>query len=106
MPAASCPFCGMSRDEWPNPEGVKRDGNVYCCEGCASGRGCTCGAVGEEQAFGTAQAKSRQTSGESRTSGGGMTSDTQSPGRGQSADRGRPTGSPEQGAKDRTRSQG
>ena len=36
-----CPSCGMNRDDWPE-EGFKKDGELYCCRGCADGTGCTC----------------------------------------------------------------
>ena len=42
MAAANCPGCGMEKNEWPNPTGVQRDNATYCCNGCASGTGCTC----------------------------------------------------------------
>ncbi len=38
----SCPSCGMSREDWPNPEGYVKKGRTYCCQGCADGTGCTC----------------------------------------------------------------
>jgi len=40
-----CPRCGMSRDTWPSQKGYTDadDGKDYCCEGCATGTGCTCG---------------------------------------------------------------
>ena len=41
----TCPECGMTKDEWEgnNGRGVERNGKTYCCDGCASGTGCTCG---------------------------------------------------------------
>ncbi len=39
-----CQACGRARSEWRvnNSEGVAKDGQVYCCEGCAEGRECSC----------------------------------------------------------------
>ena len=37
-----CPGCEMPRDEWPEPQGYTKDGQRYCCQGCAEGTGCTC----------------------------------------------------------------
>lgn len=39
-----CPACGMERDEWPDV-GYSKDGQLYCCQGCAEGTGCTCEAL-------------------------------------------------------------
>jgi hypothetical protein len=45
----TCPSCGMPRDEWPDDRrgGFEEDGKMYCCEGCATGSGCTCRAAGQ-----------------------------------------------------------
>jgi hypothetical protein len=41
--AQACPSCGMQRGEWPNQTGFVDDqGKTHCCEGCATGEGCTC----------------------------------------------------------------
>lgn len=37
-----CAHCGMVQDEWGIPEGYKKGGEIYCCEGCALDTGCTC----------------------------------------------------------------
>lgn len=37
-----CPECGMNETEWPNPQGIKKDDRIYCCEGCAAKTGCIC----------------------------------------------------------------
>jgi hypothetical protein len=40
-----CPVCEMPRDEWPDDStgGYVGDNEVvYCCQGCATGSGCTC----------------------------------------------------------------
>lgn len=39
-----CPGCGMSKSEWKENrgEGYAKDGENYCCRGCAEGTGCTC----------------------------------------------------------------
>jgi hypothetical protein len=37
-----CPNCGMPRSDWPDESGCTEDGKTYCCEGCATGTGCTC----------------------------------------------------------------
>jgi len=40
---AICPVCGMEQGEWSNDgKGFSRDGETYCCKGCADGTGCTC----------------------------------------------------------------
>jgi len=36
-----CPTCGMDLTD-PATRGFTRDGETYCCEGCATGTGCTC----------------------------------------------------------------
>jgi hypothetical protein len=40
----SCPNCGMPREDWQGNggQGFQRGRDTYCCEGCATGRGCTC----------------------------------------------------------------
>ena len=38
----TCANCGMQQDEWRTPQGFKQDAETFCCEGCASGTGCTC----------------------------------------------------------------
>ena len=38
-----CPACGMGQDEWNSRQGYKQGGEIYCCEGCATETGCTCG---------------------------------------------------------------
>lgn len=44
MDERDCPNCGMARDEWPDDAkgGYAKDGEVYCCQGCIEGPGCTC----------------------------------------------------------------
>lgn len=42
MDTHPCPACGMERMDWPNPAGYVKEGQVYCCRGCAEGTGCTC----------------------------------------------------------------
>ena len=37
----SCPGCGMALDD-PKIEGFVSNNQTFCCEGCASGTGCTC----------------------------------------------------------------
>jgi hypothetical protein len=37
-----CPGCGMGRDEWSTPSGFVQGDQTFCCEGCATGAGCTC----------------------------------------------------------------
>lgn len=39
-----CPNCGMARSEWKgnSGKGYTKDGETYCCRGCAEGTGCTC----------------------------------------------------------------
>jgi hypothetical protein len=39
---ATCVGCGMERNEWGTPAGVEKDGDTYCCTGCATGGECTC----------------------------------------------------------------
>ena len=38
----TCPECGMAREKWPNPKGYEKNGQAFCCQGCAEGSGCTC----------------------------------------------------------------
>jgi hypothetical protein len=38
----TCPNCGMKKEDWSEPKGYSMDGEVYCCQGCADGTGCTC----------------------------------------------------------------
>ena len=44
MAQPQCPKCGMQQTEWlgSDREGFTRDGQVFCCQGCAEGSGCTC----------------------------------------------------------------
>jgi hypothetical protein len=44
MAEQTCPVCGMRKEQWKGNggEGVTRDGQTYCCRGCAAGTGCTC----------------------------------------------------------------
>jgi hypothetical protein len=34
-------MCGMQKVEWQGI-GYDKDGEIYCCKGCAEGTGCTC----------------------------------------------------------------
>jgi hypothetical protein len=47
MAEATCPGCGMGKHLWTGNggEGVDKDGQTYCCQGCADQgmAGCTCG---------------------------------------------------------------
>jgi hypothetical protein len=43
MTEEMCPRCGMQQSEWQEPEGFERNGETYCCQGCADETGCTCG---------------------------------------------------------------
>jgi|GEM_PF-1177466 len=40
----TCPRCHRARREWrsDNSEGFVKEGQTYCCEGCATGGHCTC----------------------------------------------------------------
>ena len=40
----TCPNCGMSKEDWRGNggEGFQMGSNIYCCQGCATGVGCTC----------------------------------------------------------------
>ena len=40
MDKNTCSACGMARETWPD-NGVTKDGAAFCCQGCASGDGCT-----------------------------------------------------------------
>ena len=44
MSQPQCPKCGMPQTEWLGSarEGYVKDGETYCCQGCAEGPGCTC----------------------------------------------------------------
>jgi hypothetical protein len=35
-----CANCGCPQEQWTSQSGYE---SKYCCEGCASGSGCTCG---------------------------------------------------------------
>lgn len=37
-----CARCSMEKPEWSTPEGVQKDGQSYCCSGCADGKACVC----------------------------------------------------------------
>ena len=39
--AQKCPACGMEKSDWKG-NGVEKNGQTYCCNGCANGTGCTC----------------------------------------------------------------
>ncbi len=40
----TCPNCGMPKEEWMgnNGQGFQMGDKTYCCQGCATGTGCTC----------------------------------------------------------------
>ena len=44
MSEQTCPKCGMPKREWQgnNGQGYTKDGQTYCCQGCAEKTGCTC----------------------------------------------------------------
>ena len=44
MAQLQCPNCDMQQSEWlaSEREGYRAGGVLYCCEGCATGAGCTC----------------------------------------------------------------
>ncbi|MBW3661248.1 MAG: hypothetical protein KY397_06400 [Gemmatimonadetes bacterium] len=42
MAENECPECGKDREEWPDPTGYVKEGERYCCRGCAEGTDCTC----------------------------------------------------------------
>ena len=39
-----CPNCGMEKADWRgnNGQGFQMGDKTYCCQGCATGTGCTC----------------------------------------------------------------
>ena len=45
MAEQTCPARGMGKHDWQGNggEGETRDGQTYCCRGCAEGTGCNCG---------------------------------------------------------------
>ncbi len=47
MAEATCPSCGMGKHLWTGNggKGIEKDGQTYCCQGCADQgvSGCTCG---------------------------------------------------------------
>src|SRR5687768_6062061 len=45
-PLPACPGCAMIKNEWPG-EGYTHEGEIYCCQGCAEGTGCTCVGVAQ-----------------------------------------------------------
>jgi hypothetical protein len=42
----TCVGCGLDRSEWKGNrgQGVVKDGETYCCQGCADGVDCSCAA--------------------------------------------------------------
>ena len=40
----TCANCGMAKEEWMgnNGQGFPVGDKTYCCQGCATGTGCTC----------------------------------------------------------------
>lgn len=40
----TCANCGIPRDQWRgnNGQGFQMGDKTYCCQGCATGTGCTC----------------------------------------------------------------
>ena len=40
----TCSNCGMPKAEWRgnNGQGFQMADKTYCCQGCATGTGCTC----------------------------------------------------------------
>jgi hypothetical protein len=40
----TCPNCQIPKDEWRgnNGQGFQMGEKTYCCQGCATGSGCTC----------------------------------------------------------------
>ena len=40
----TCPNCGMGQEDWRgnNGQGFQMGDKTYCCQGCATGTGCTC----------------------------------------------------------------
>ncbi len=45
MAQQRCSKCGLPKSQWTgnNGQGYTKDGQAYCCEGCADNTGCTCG---------------------------------------------------------------
>jgi hypothetical protein len=39
---AICPTCGVKREDWVSYKGYPKDGETYCCVGCATSLDCTC----------------------------------------------------------------
>lgn len=44
MAEQNCPRCGMPKEQWSGNkgQGVNKDNQTYCCQGCAENKGCTC----------------------------------------------------------------
>lgn len=44
LPGQDCPGCGMPKEDWRGNggEGFQLGEVIYCCQGCATGAGCTC----------------------------------------------------------------
>ena len=44
MGEQSCAMCGLGRSQWQEEggQGYTKDGQTYCCRGCAEGTGCSC----------------------------------------------------------------
>lgn len=37
-----CSRCGMDKAEWSEEAGYQKEGELYCCSGCAENTGCVC----------------------------------------------------------------
>jgi len=37
-----CSRCDMDKSEWSEEAGYQKDGEIYCCSGCADDTGCLC----------------------------------------------------------------
>jgi len=38
----TCCQCGMEKSNWSAPHGVKKEGDLFCCQRCADNTGCRC----------------------------------------------------------------
>lgn len=46
-----CAACGMPQSVWQGNDGkgiISKSGDIFCCEGCSLGTGCTCENVSEQ----------------------------------------------------------
>lgn len=62
----ACARCGMEKADWGSAQGIQKEGETFCCQGCADETGCLCeeqkarGAGQEEQTLSAGIEKSKE----------------------------------------------